>query len=74
MENEVHFELCCPAVDDLILRYEFIRPKYYNNPSEFPITLLLIAAQNERTMRNVALFLYKAFNRRLSLNVVKNSD
>ena len=32
-----------------------------NGPCAFRLTLLL-AAQNERTMRNVALFLYKAFN------------
>jgi hypothetical protein len=64
VENEVHFVLCCPAFDDL--RYEFIQPKYYNNPSEFRMTLLL-AAQNERTMRNFAFFLYKAFNRRKAL-------
>ena len=33
VDNEVHFVLCCPAFDDL--RYEFIEPKYFNNPLNF---------------------------------------
>ena len=64
VDNEVHFVLCCPAFDDL--RYEFIEPKYFNNPCEFRLALLL-ATQNERALKNVALFLYKAFNRRKTL-------
>ena len=39
VENEVHFVLCCPAFDDL--RYEFIEPKYFNNPCDFRLALLL---------------------------------
>ena len=57
VDTEIHFVLCCPVVDDL--RYEFIKPKYFNNPCEFRLALLL-ATQNERTLKkNLALFLYK---------------
>ena len=60
VDSEVHFVLCCPAFDDL--RYEFIEPKYFNNPCEFQLALLL-ATQNERALKNLALFVYKAFCR-----------
>ena len=64
VENEVHFVLCCPAFEDL--RYEFIESKYFNNPCEFWVALLF-ATQNERALKNLALFLYKAFSRRKAL-------
>ena len=37
IENEVHFVLCCPGLDDLRGRY--IRPRYFNFPSDFRLTL-----------------------------------
>ena len=52
VDNEVHFVLCCPAFDDL--RYEFIEPRYFNSPCEFRLVLLL-ATQNERALKNLAL-------------------
>ena len=61
IENEVHFVLCCPGLDDLRRRY--IHSKYFNFPSDFRFTLLL-STKNERTLQNLALYLYKAFNRR----------
>ena len=64
VDNEVHFVLCSPAFDDL--RYEFIERKYFNNPCEFRLVLLL-ATQNERALKNLALFVYKAFCRRRTL-------
>ena len=64
LDNEVHFVLCCPAFEDL--RYEFIESKYFNNLCEFRVALLL-ATQNERVLKNLALFLYKAFSRRKTL-------
>ena len=51
VDNEVHFVLCCPAFDDLY------------NPCEFRLALLL-ATQNERALKNLVLFVYKAFSRR----------
>ena len=48
------------------LRYEFIEPKYFNNPCDFQLALLL-ATQNERALKNLALFVCKAYNRRKSL-------
>ena len=64
VDYEVHFVLYCPAFD--YLRYEFIEPKYFNNPCEFRLALLL-ATQNERAPKNLALFVYKAFSRRKTL-------
>ena len=54
VDNEVHFVLCCPAFDDLY------------NPCESRLALLL-ATQNERALKNLVLFVYKAFSRRNAL-------
>ena len=62
--NEVNFVLCCPAFEDL--RYEFKESNYFNNPCEFRLALLL-AAQDERALKNLALILYKEFSRRKTL-------
>ena len=64
VENEVYFVLCCPVYEDF--RYEFIESKYFNNQCEFRLALLL-ATQNERALKNLALFLYKAFSRKTIL-------
>ena len=61
MENEIHFVLCCPVLDDI--RRQYIPRKYYNFPSDFRLTLLL-STRHEQTLRNLALFLYKSFHRR----------
>ena len=52
VDDEIHFVLCCPAFDDL--RHEFIEPKYFNNPCEFRLALLL-ATQNERAQKKILL-------------------
>ena len=57
-EDEVHFVLCCPAFDDL--RKQFIPLKYYRHPNLFRLGLLL-ATQNENILRNLFVYLYKAF-------------
>eukprot|EP00745_Piridium_sociabile_P032738 TRINITY_DN5549_c0_g1_i5.p2 TRINITY_DN5549_c0_g1~~TRINITY_DN5549_c0_g1_i5.p2 ORF type:complete len:158 (-),score=2.85 TRINITY_DN5549_c0_g1_i5:16-489(-) len=59
-EDEVHFVFDCPALYDL--RKQYIPPKYYSRPSTFRLVLLM-SAKNENTVRNFALFLYKAFKR-----------
>ena len=64
VDNDVHFVLCCPAFEDI--RYEFIESKYFYNSCEFRWALLL-ATQNERAFKNLALFLYKTFSRRKTL-------
>ena len=46
VENEVHFVLCCPAFEDL--RHEFIESKYFNNPCEFRLALLLAIQKGTR--------------------------
>ena len=60
-EDEIHFVFCCPALDDL--RSKHIPSKFYNRPSSFRLVLLL-SSNNENVIKNVALFLYKAFKRR----------
>ena len=60
-ENEIHFVLCCPFFDSM--RKQFIAPKYYRNPSAFCLSLLL-ASNNEDTVRKLCVFLYKAFKAR----------
>ena len=69
VENELHFMLCCSGLG---LRSRYIPPKYFNFPSDFRLTLLL-STKNERTLRNLALYLYKAFDRRkimMSLSIL----
>ena len=58
IENEVHFVLCCPALSNL--RKQLIPPKYYRQPSQFRLTLL-IASTNELTVKDLAIYLYKSF-------------
>ena len=48
-EDEVHFVLYCPALEDL--RCVLIRPKYYKYPSTFKLTLLL-SSKNENTQKS----------------------
>ncbi|WP_419640662.1 hypothetical protein, partial [Thiolapillus sp.] len=57
-EDEVHFVLCCPVLDDL--RKQYIPPKFCKNPCCFRLSLLL-ASTNQEIIRKLSLFLYKAF-------------
>ena len=60
-ENEVHFILCCPSL--MKLRQKLIHVKYYKNPNLNHLNLLL-ASNQEETVRNLAWYLYKAFKLR----------
>ena len=57
-ENEVHFVLHCPVLDDL--RQQLIPAKYHRQPCLFKLVMLM-ASENEDTVRNLALYLYRAF-------------
>ena len=57
-ENEVHFVLCCPVLTNL--RTQFIPAKYFRQPSMFRLTLLM-TAKSAVIVRQLAIFLYKAF-------------
>ena len=59
--NKVHIVLCCPGHDDLRRRY--FEPAYFNFPSNFRLTQIL-PSKNERTLRYLAQYLYKSFNKR----------
>ena len=57
-ETELHFVLCCPVLRTL--RAQFIPLKFYKFPSLFRLSLLL-ASTNENIVRNLSVYLYKAF-------------
>ena len=63
-ENEVHFKLTCPAYYNLRLR--FIEKKYYNQPCLFRFCLLM-STQNENTVRNLSMYIHKAYKLREAL-------
>ena len=60
-EDEVHFVLCCPMLDDI--RKQFIPPKFCKQPCVFRLSLLL-ASTNQEIVRKLSIFLYKAFRSR----------
>jgi hypothetical protein len=60
-ENEIHFIFCCPFYENL--RKKFIALKYYRNPSSFHLSMLL-SSNNQETVKNVSVFLCKAFKQR----------
>ena len=57
-EDEVHFVLCCPMLDDI--RTQFIPPKFCKHPCLFRLSLLL-ASTNQEIVRKLSFFPYKAF-------------
>ena len=59
-ENEVHFILSCPSLNDL--RNDLILPRYCENPSQLQIALLF-SSMNEDIIKKLALFLYKALKK-----------
>ena len=64
-ETELHFVLSCPVLS--ALRVQFIRSKFYKFPSLFRLSLLL-ASTNENIVRNLSVYLYKAFTLRSILS------
>ena len=64
-ENELRFVLCCPMLSDL--REQFIPAKFHKFPSSFRFRLLL-ASNNENIVRNLSVYLYKAFKLRSILS------
>ena len=64
-EKELHFVLCCPMLSDL--REQFIPAKFNKFPGLFRLSLLL-ASNNESIVRNLSVYLYKAFKLRSTLN------
>ena len=60
-EDEMHFVLLCPALQSI--RETFIRPKYYRWPCLFRLNLLL-SCTDTNVVRNLSLYLYKAFRHR----------
>ena len=61
VDDEVHFVLKCPVLNEI--RAKLIPYKYYKFPCLFRLCLLL-ANNNEKVVRNLALYLHKAFRLR----------
>ena len=60
-EDEIHFVLQCPVLGDI--RKKFIPRKYYTRPCLFKLSLLM-SSEKENIVRNVAIYLYRAFQLR----------
>ena len=56
-EDEVHFVLCCPMLDDI--RKQFIPPNLCKHPCVFRLSLLL-ASTSQVIVRKLSYFLNKA--------------
>ena len=63
--DELHFVLCCPMLSGL--REQFIPVKFHKFLSLFRLSLLL-ASNNEKIVRNLSVYLYKAFKLRSTLS------
>ena len=61
IENEIHFMFVCSKYKDI--REKYISAKYYRNPSLFRLSILF-ASENENVLKNVTLYVYKAFKLR----------
>ena len=61
VEDEIHFVLCCPVLCNL--RNKLIPVKFYKKPSLFKLNMLM-ASVNENIVKNVCVYLYKAFKLR----------
>ena len=57
--------LCCPVLTDL--RVQFILSKFHKFSGLFPLSLLL-APNSENIMKNLTVYLYKAFKLRSILS------
>ena len=64
VENEVHFVLCCPALNHI--RYQLLPAKYYRNPCAFRLALLMSSTHAD-LVRKFCIYLYKAFAERQTL-------
>ena len=61
IEDEYHFLLCCNQYRDL--RETLLPIKYYINPNRHKFVILM-STKNEKLIKSVATFLYRAFQRR----------
>lgn len=61
IEDEMHFVLICPVLSNI--RKTFIPEKYYLRPCLFRMCLLM-SSENANIVRNVAMYLFKAFQLR----------
>ena len=57
-DNEIHFVLCCPVLQEL--RNEYIAQKFHRSPNACRLSILM-TSNNSKTVRNLCIFLYKAF-------------
>jgi len=60
-EDELHFVLCCPVLNEL--RHQYILPKFYRNPCLFRLSMLM-ASTNQHIVKNLSIYLFKALRLR----------
>ena len=60
-EDEIHFVLCCPALNSI--REQLIPSKFYRHPNLFRLSLLM-SSKHEETVRKFSVYLYRAFKMR----------
>ena len=60
-DNEIHFVLCCPALQEL--RELLIKPKFYRNPNNSRFNILM-SSHNLFIAKNLACYVYRAFQLR----------
>ena len=67
VENEIHFLLVCPLYHNLRLKYILILEHlgFYQPYSNF---IKIMSSENKKVIRNLALFVYKAFQLRTKSN------
>jgi hypothetical protein len=63
-DDEIHFMLCCPALQQL--REVFIKPKFYRSPNAFRF-ILLMSNTNLVIVKNLSHYIYRAFQTREKL-------
>lgn len=70
LEDEFHFLLECPLYNDI--RKLYISRYYYTRPSMFKLTEIL-SSNNKKQIRNLATFVFKAFQERSRFLYVANA-
>ena len=67
VENEIHFLLVCPLYHKLQLKYILI-PEHFGFYQSYNNFINIMSSESEKVIRNIALFVHKAFKLRTKGN------
>ena len=67
VENEIHFLLVCPLYHNLRVKYTLI-PEHLGFYQSYNNFIKIMLSENEKVIRNLASFVYKAFQLRSKSN------